>query len=1380
MAKTRRIVRKIKPLADAPFDEQLWPVNVALLVLGGYLAGVILRIFPFDEPNLLRNAITWLAAVVIVIPSIMWGLYYVDDRTMRRRVQFAAVLGVIIILTIMVIMATFDLIPIPVISSTPTKDPLDQEIRVTMPDYNPVQHERDRPKQDFEKPVETKTPEPEQEEVPHERPTPEEPKSQPQPTPVPEPPETVRDSALKKTEVAESAPRRSERQSDLSRQLASAQPRPATPVAIPNVTTHAEKKPARVEARSTQVARDVTQIQVRQRTSDAEPTTQRTQETIKVARRQTDEAPVAQSTATPTLKRQLAQPRLVPRSTAAVAETPAVAKQTSPEAARPNNTAATKQSTAGVRVAETAAEPTPHVPTTVAQQTVPRQQHTPRAPTLAQTPQSMSTRRTVSLAPPSIASAAAAPIPTRAPTRSSTTQLRPSPSTVARQPVKTPTTNRTLAAADVPSSGTRTHVAQASTRRARPSPVPTINPRAMPTGSPARSVRPAATAASPAPIASPMPVHSAEPRARPSAQPNRTALSRSFGGIAGVGRSANLDRGLPTSDHVAMVASGSAMRRRATQNIAEGPALAPRSAARVSRSRAGADVPTTTLRAQNADFATAAGSHQPAQLEASASAALTHAGSNVTQGPTTASKGNVEVDFGPTQVVSNSGSNRRGASGGGQPTLNFNPQPLRVARSGTGSGPTVSVAANQMAAVPEAPEGSGGGAPTLLQPNTEAVAAARTDTAGELPTSGGPTAVDDTGPPEVASSAPAVGSAEIGRADLTEAAPGTPEPGGGTGSPTRSSTGPALVANTTAEAVTLTGEPESSGAPEGAPIEAQGIEQARAATGLPARASDAEVGAIAGAEAVDSPRVGEPGVVTGIRRTSPSREEGPVVGDVTTGGAPLRRAETTGLPTGLVAQVEVPIAGASSPEAQPDTTDFASGMDDTGIRRQAAGAIPVSVDAPEGPGGLGDELTPNAGMLFRRAQSESPEVHFRTARFIRRQGGGPPGMNLTATRGTDAFDRRARREGDDTGGDRGRPSPKTEEAIESGLYFLARHQFPDGSWTLNNFGSTQPEFEEEYVDEKAKLHTDTAATGLVLMAFLGAGYQHKDDKYAEVIGSGLEYLIKNQKDNGDLYLSKDEESNRSVWLYSHGIAAIALCEAYGMTQDPNLREPAQKALNFIVQSQNEERGGWRYSPTIGSDTSVTGWLMMALKSGQLANLDVPKESFEKIEKWLDGSQASSGQRHLYRYNPLAPDTDEQRHGREPNKTMTSVGLLTRRYTGWKRDHPAIINGAEYLLENLPEIGSRRNPQRDTYYWYYSTQVMFHMGGRYWEQWKNRLHPLLTQSQITKGTFAGSWDPRRPLPDRWAPHGGRMYVTTLNLLSLEVEYRYLPIYEDTAK
>ena len=71
-------------------------------------------------------------------------------------------------------------------------------------------------------------------------------------------------------------------------------------------------------------------------------------------------------------------------------------------------------------------------------------------------------------------------------------------------------------------------------------------------------------------------------------------------------------------------------------------------------------------------------------------------------------------------------------------------------------------------------------------------------------------------------------------------------------------------------------------------------------------------------------------------------------------------------------------------------------------------------------------------------------------------------------------------------------------------------------------------------------------------------------------------------------------------MYAHAIATLALCEAYGQTRDSKLKEPAQRAVNFILAAQDPKGGGWRYSPRQPGDTTVTGWQLMSLKSAKTA------------------------------------------------------------------------------------------------------------------------------------------------------------------------------------
>jgi hypothetical protein len=433
------------------------------------------------------------------------------------------------------------------------------------------------------------------------------------------------------------------------------------------------------------------------------------------------------------------------------------------------------------------------------------------------------------------------------------------------------------------------------------------------------------------------------------------------------------------------------------------------------------------------------------------------------------------------------------------------------------------------------------------------------------------------------------------------------------------------------------------------------------------------------------------------------------------------------------------------------------------------GGLNLDIKADLGRGGLAD-LTRDGVIVPRsgRMLEPQPMMEIDSQRFARQEIGGPLAAGSSIPLPKPAFKQRLDRLKDNQSMDDSAWGPQTEQAIESGLEFLAKSQSESGAWRLQDF------------DTKVLIRSDTAATALSLLSFQGAGYTHQQYQYADNVGKALQFLVKNQLPNGDLYKPEDPASDQNAWLYSHAIAALALCEAYGMTQDPSLREPAQKAINFMVESQDKQRGGWRYRPGNGTDTSVSGWFMMAFKSGQLAGLDVPTPTFDRIEKYLDQSQVSKAIPYLYRYNPFAADTPEQRHGREPTPVMTSAGLLMRLYFGWQRGQKEMTDGADYLLKHPPAPGTKDATLRDTYYWYYSTQVLFHMGGERWKKWNSTLYPMLIETQVTEGPNAGSWDPYQPTADLWAKYGGRLYVTTLNLLSLEVNYRHLPLYDATAK
>lgn len=329
---------------------------------------------------------------------------------------------------------------------------------------------------------------------------------------------------------------------------------------------------------------------------------------------------------------------------------------------------------------------------------------------------------------------------------------------------------------------------------------------------------------------------------------------------------------------------------------------------------------------------------------------------------------------------------------------------------------------------------------------------------------------------------------------------------------------------------------------------------------------------------------------------------------------------------------------------------------------------------------------------------------------------------------------------------------ESEAAVERGLDWLAAHQNSNGSWSLQGFTAN---CKHPQCTAVATVASDTAGTGLALLPFLAAGYTHKSGKHQQTLARAVKWLADQQRGDGGWLIAGDSKP-----MYGHGLSAIALCEAYGMTKDPELRGPAQKALDFIARAQHPASGGWRYQPNTPGDTSVLGWQVMALKSGELAGLTVSPQALEGARRWLKSVEANTPAGGLFGYQ-----------GPTPTPAMTAQGLLGLQLMGARRSDPRLVAGAEYLLKNLPQ-----RSVDTSYYWYHATQVMYHMQGKYWKAWNERLRDMLVSTQITKGAMAGSWDPVDPREKT----GGRICSTALRLLMLEVYYRHLPLYQQLEK
>ena len=322
-----------------------------------------------------------------------------------------------------------------------------------------------------------------------------------------------------------------------------------------------------------------------------------------------------------------------------------------------------------------------------------------------------------------------------------------------------------------------------------------------------------------------------------------------------------------------------------------------------------------------------------------------------------------------------------------------------------------------------------------------------------------------------------------------------------------------------------------------------------------------------------------------------------------------------------------------------------------------------------------------------------------------------------------------------------------ESPVAGALRWLAAHQLPDGGWHFDL---------EQAPDCRGKCRNSAtnfaearnAATALALLPFLGFGEAHLESKYQATVKKGLEFLVGRMKDGPDGGRSLAEPRGT---MYSHGMASIALCEAYAMTRDKALHKPAQAAIDFTIYAQDPAGGGWRYQPRQPGDTSILGWQIMALKSGLMADLRVAPEMAKRADQFLDSVQENDGANYGY----IKPGSGE---------ATTAIGLLARMHLGWKKDHPALQRGVAWLSEKGPS-------ETNMYYNYFASQVIWLWQGEEWMKWNRVMLDHLDKTQAKEGHEAGSWS----FKTSWGDHAGRLYDTAMATMILELYYRHLPIY-----
>ena len=355
-------------------------------------------------------------------------------------------------------------------------------------------------------------------------------------------------------------------------------------------------------------------------------------------------------------------------------------------------------------------------------------------------------------------------------------------------------------------------------------------------------------------------------------------------------------------------------------------------------------------------------------------------------------------------------------------------------------------------------------------------------------------------------------------------------------------------------------------------------------------------------------------------------------------------------------------------------------------------------------------------------------------------------------------------------------TPESELAVAAGLAWLARHQALDGHWGPDCLGSgADSRCEQDNPCGSPGGVFEGAYTGLAVLAFQAGGhYYFNKHQYSQTVARGLDIMVSNQGLAGELVGSMNrlaenpgETSTYNVrYMYEHAMGTFALAEACatakaaGQKANKRYLAAAIKAVRFI-ESQQHDDGGWRYTPKKEDpcDCSVSGWVMLALKTALEAEIKVnPETIYRMVQFFKAHADLHTGRTH---YQVGVGGTD----------ALTGVGMMLDQFI-LHDPHSQLVQLAAPYLAGQAEAewgGELGTGLSDFYTWYNCTLAMFQAGGNPWNRWNGAVRDHVQKLQIGGAECAGgSWD---PTTSRWGSAGGRIYTTALGVLTLEVYYRF---------
>jgi hypothetical protein len=305
---------------------------------------------------------------------------------------------------------------------------------------------------------------------------------------------------------------------------------------------------------------------------------------------------------------------------------------------------------------------------------------------------------------------------------------------------------------------------------------------------------------------------------------------------------------------------------------------------------------------------------------------------------------------------------------------------------------------------------------------------------------------------------------------------------------------------------------------------------------------------------------------------------------------------------------------------------------------------------------------------------------------------------------------------------------ETDQAIQSGLAWLARSQSADGS-----FGSST-------------YRGNIAVTSVAGLAFMSSGSSPGRGPYGAQIDKALAYVMENTSPSG--FIAVIGASTHGP-MYSHGFGTLFLAEAYGMTHRPEIREKLQKAVRLIIDTQNNE-GGWRYQPVRrDADLSVTICQINALRAARNAGLFVPKETVDACIRYVKMSQNADGG---FRY---------MLQGGASAFPRSAAGVVALQSAG-EYDSKEIRDAIAYLRQFTRDIKLGNRYSHYFYGHYYAAQAMWLRGGDDWNEWYPAIRNELIRLQLPSGY--------------WNDSICNEYGTAMALIILQIPNNYLPIFQ----